>query len=148
MSQNRVTAPLDIYEALVDDTEFMTHVGTYSFVNSISTLPSISISTPNVPIPNLENVTGLEVIIHDVGNVTRFDYLTDETLALVTYQVYLVLWTSREEPGDGSLITNATTRMVKMFSGTRSVLTVPINKTPNVAIQAIVEIPNNALIQV
>lgn len=148
MGQDRVTSPGAIYDALSDDTEFMSYVGEYVFVNSNNTLPSICVTTPNIPIPNLKDVLGLEVLIHDIASISRIDYLTDASNALATYEIYLILWTGVNGATSGANLTNAASRIVEMFSGARSILTVPVNKTPNVAIQMVVRVPNNALIQV
>jgi hypothetical protein len=142
VAQSRVSSPDDIYDALYADTTFMSYIGEYKFINSTVTQSAFSIVTPNIPIPNLEGVTGLEVVIHDVASVSRKDFITDPSLSLLTYQLYLILWTG----GTGTQLTDATKRIVETFSGARSMLTVPINKTPNVAIQSTVEIPDNALI--
>lgn len=142
MVQSRVTSPEDIYDALSGNTDFMSCIGEYKFLNSSVLQPAFSVVTPNVPIPNLEGATGLEVVIHDIGSVSRKDLITDNPITLVTYQVYLILWSS----GTGTELTEAMKHIVQTFSGARSLLTVPINKTPNVAVQALVEIPDNALI--
>ena len=142
MAQTRVNSPEDIYEALSSNATFMSYIGEYLFTGSSTGQPAFSVVTPNIPIPNLQDVTGLEVLIHDIGSVSRKDFITDPTLALVTYQIYLVLW----EGGTGTQLMDAIKLITQTFSGARSVLTVPINKTVNVSVQALVEVPNNALI--
>lgn len=122
----------------------MSYIGEYTFTGSATTLPAFSVVTPNISIPNLQYVSGLEVVIHDVGSVSRKDYLTDPSMSMVTYQLYLILW----DNGTGDELTNAMKIIVESFSGARSVITVPINKTANVAIQATVEVPDNAVILV
>ena len=142
MAQSRVTSPLDIYNTLSADVEFMSCIGEYRFENNTAPSPSFSIVTPGLSIQGLKDVRGLEVVIHDVASVDRKDFLTDSSIALVTYQLYLILW----KEGLGADMTAANVRITKLFSGARSILTVPINKTPNVSIQMVVEIPDNAAI--
>lgn len=142
MAQTRVESPEDIYNTLSGDSEFSSFLGSYKFRDSSTLQPALSVVTPNQLIPNLEEVYGLEVIIHDIADISRKDFLTDPSIGLLTYKVYLVLWNGEQ----GSVLTNAALRMVNLFSGARSILTVPINKTPSVSSQVLVEIPNNALI--
>lgn len=142
--QSRVSSPEDIYDTLSVNSTFMSYIGEYTFTGSTTNSPAFSIVTPNKKIPNLEDVTGLEVVIHDTGIVSRKDYLTSPTDALITYQIYLILWDS----GTGDELTNATKIIIESFSNARSVITVPINKTANVAVQSTIEIPNNAVILV
>lgn len=144
MAQSRANTPLDVYNTLAGDAAFLTYVGEYDFTGGPNNQPALSITTPNLPIPNLEKVRGLEVLIHDVGTVQPRTFITSETEPLTTWRVYLVLW----DGGSGEQMSNAAQRIVSLFVGARSVLTVPVSNTPGVLVQAVVEIPNNAAISI
>ena len=120
----------------------MANVGEYDFIGGPTNQAAFSISTPNRPTPNLEKIRGLEVLIHDVGTVQPQSFITSQVEPLTTWRVYLVLW----DGGTGDQLTNAAQRIVSLFVGARSILTVPVSNTPGVLVQAIVEIPDNALL--
>lgn len=141
--QTRVTSALDIYNTLADDSTFMSYVGDYTFKGG-STSTALSIITPGKALPNLGDVQGLEVIIHDAGRAGRIDYLTNPSDALITYQVYLLLW----EPANGDTLNNASTRIIEAFSGTNVLQIVPIKENKNILVQSLAEIPNNAAIMI
>ena len=143
MPQTRVTSALDIYDTLAGDSTFMSYVGSYTFKNG-SNNDALSIITPGRPLPDLGNVSGLEVVIHDTGKVSRRDYLTSPTDVLVTYQVYLLLW----EPADGDVLNAASGRIVQAFSGTNVLQIVPINENKDILVQSLAEIPDNAVIMI
>ncbi len=142
MVQSRAGSPEDIYDTLTDDTEFMSYVGEYTFVSQQEAVDSITILTPGAKIPQLKSQSGLEVIIHDSGQIRRKDYLTNESEALVTWQVFLIAW-----PGsDGTTMTNAAKRLIKIFAGATAL---PVIATPNelgALVQTLISIPDNAAI--
>lgn len=142
MAQTRVTGPEDIFNTLNADAQFVTYLGEYDFTDGATGLPAFSIITPNIEQPNLKAVRGLEVVIHDTGLISRRDYITSDVDILTTYQVYLILWSD----GYGLNLTRASERICALFSGAVSLITVPVSQTPNVAMQSIVQIPDNALI--
>lgn len=144
MTQSKVLVPSDIYDVLSDDETFMENIGEYKFKGSSELQPAFSVVTPNRGIPNLEDVTGLEVLIHDVGFIDRKDYLTDPSDTLITYRIYLILW----DGADGSKLTNASSRIVQSFSNAKTVKLVPVKNTENVMVQSFIDIPNNATILV
>lgn len=142
MAQLRVTSPLDIYNTLTGDTEFMSYVGQYTFAKDDTVLDSISIVTPGQALPALKNQSGLEVLIHDTGIVSRKDYITDASDALITYQVYLVVWPD----ATGVTMTSAAARIVQLFSGSRSINVVPAPNELTSLVQTLALIPDSALI--
>lgn len=141
VAQTRVTGPEDIYDTLVGDTQFMSYVGDYYFVGG-TTLNSVVISTPGQQVPNLENINGLEVIIHDIGVIGRQDYLTSDPDILVTYQVFLILWNG----ATGTTLTNAGIRLAQLFSGVTSVKIDPGPIESKILTQVQFLIPQNAVI--
>jgi hypothetical protein len=142
VAQSRADTPVDIYNVLAGDATFLGYVGEYDFVGGPVSQPALSVTTPNLAIPNLEKIRGLEVLIHDVGTVQPKTFITSDTKPLTTWSVYLILW----DGGVGDQLTNAAQRIVSLFVGARSVLTVPVSNTPGVLVQAVVEIPSNAAI--
>lgn len=142
MAQNRVTSPLDIYNTLTGDTQFMSYVGHYTFAKDDTILDSISIVTPGQKLPALKNQSGLEVLIHDAGIVSRKDYITDASDPLITYQIFLIVWPD----ATGVTMTNAASRIVQLFSGSRSINIVPAPNELTSLVQTLVLIPDSALI--
>lgn len=111
MSQQLVTSPVVIYDTLTGDTEFMTRVGEYTFNNG-GTLDSISILTPGESVPSLSNVTGVEVIIHDIGSINKINYISEASDGVAIWNVYLIAW----PPAKGDDLMLSAKRMVKLFS--------------------------------
>jgi hypothetical protein len=143
VSQNRVTGPIDIYNELTGDTTFMSSVGSYVFKDG-STNDAISIVTPSKPIPSVSSISGLEVLIHDTGIPNRIDYITGSPDISVTYNIFLILW----DPGNGTTLTNACSRAMQIFSGSRMIEVIKETNNDNLLVQNMIEIPNNALILV
>ena len=141
MAQNKADSPLVIYNTLIANATFMAAVGTYDFTGGPTGVPAISVTTPNKPIPNLIGVSGLEVLIHDVGTV-RYKNLYEEIEPLTTWNIYLILYSD----GNGENLTTATQQIVSTFQGSRSIATAPIADTPGLLVQALVQVPDNALI--
>jgi hypothetical protein len=143
VAQSRVTSPIDIYDELSGDTEFMSYVGEYKFTSG-GDGPALSITTPSKQLPNLSNVSGLEVIIHDSGIPTRIDYITNGSDILLTYRIFLMLW----EPATGITLNNASSRIMQIFAGSRLIQTVPESDNEYILVQNIIEVPNNAAIMI
>ena len=110
MAQQLVDSPLVIYDTLSVDTVLTPLIGTYTFTDS-STQPSISILSPGAELPNLKSVTGLEIIIHDIGIVSGQPYLTGYADPMFIWKVYLIAW-----PGaTGETINAAVDRIASRF---------------------------------
>jgi len=144
MAQSKVTGPEDIYNALSGDGTFMSFIGQYKFLNDNAVKNAISILTPGENLPNIESITGVEAIIHDVGDISRRDYLTSASDALIEYRVFLLLW----DPGSGNNLTGAASRAVEMFTGATAIETVATPKELNALVQTLVRIPGGASIAV
>jgi len=144
MAQTKADSPGAIYEALTGDSDFSELIGEYKFVNNTSTIDSISILSPNEKLPQLSSQTGLEVVIHDSGQVTRKDYLTDESEALITWKVYLIAW----PPATGATVTEAAARMIKIFSNSTAVEVISTPNEIGALVQSLVLIPDNAAIMI
>lgn len=144
MAQLKADSPEVIYDTLVDDTQFAALVGSYVFVGQATAVDSISILSPNEKLPQLSSQTGLEVIIHDVGETRRVDYLTDPSEAVISWKVYLIAW-----PGaDGGTITAATKRMIEIFSNATGVEVIATPNEIGALVQNVVLIPSNAAIMI
>lgn len=143
MTQSRVTSPVDIYDTLSGDTSFMTYVGDYTFNNGTSG-SALSLVTPSKELPNVANVSGLEVIIHDAGRASRVDYLTNPSDILLTYRIFLMLW----DPADGITLNDASSRIMQIFAGSRLIQTVPESDNEFILVQSIIEVPDNAAIMI
>lgn len=144
MAQSKADSPGAIYEALTGDSIFSSLIGEYKFVNNTSPIDAISILSPNEKLPQLSSQSGLEVVIHDSGQVTRRDYLTDASEPLVTWRVYLIAW----PPANGVTLTEAAARMIQIFSNSTAI---EVMSTPNeigALVQNLVLIPENAAIMI
>ena len=119
-------------------------VGSYKFVGQTTTVDSITVLSPNEKLPQLSSQTGLEVIIHDVGEVRRLDYLTSASEAVVNWKVYLIAWPD----ANGATVTAATKRIIEIFS---NAIGIEVIATPNdigALVQNVVLIPSNAAIMI
>lgn len=122
MSQQFPTTAQVIYDTLTTDTVFMGLVGQYTFKSGQS-YPSISVLSPGQDLPSLSTTTGVECIIHDVGNVTNYDYITnDKPRTSVQWSVFMVCW----EPATGGDMQAATQRAMEHFLGSQSIQTVAV----------------------
>lgn len=144
MAQNFATSPQVIYDTLTGDTEFMGYVGEYIFKTGSTAIDSIGIMSPGSDLPNLKSQTGLEVIIHDAADVARRDYVTDDSDPIISWKVFLVAW----EGADGLTMTNAVSRMMKIFLGSSSIQTVAVSDGLGALVQTMVTIPSDSLITI
>ena len=144
MAQLKADSPQVIYDTLTEDTEFAALIGSYVFVGQTTAIDSISIMSPNEKLPQLSSQTGLEVIIHDIGEIRRVDYLTDPSEAVINWKVYLIAWPS----ADGGTITAATKRMIEIFSNATGVEVIATPNEIGALVQNVVLIPSNAAIMI
>jgi hypothetical protein len=144
MAQSKADSPEVIYDTLIGDTEFAALIGSYVFVGQTTAIDSIGIMSPNEKLPQLSSQTGLEVIIHDIGETRRVDYLTDPSEAVINWKVYLIAW-----PGaDGGTVTAATKRMIEIFSNATGVEVIATPNEIGALVQNVVLIPSNAAIMI
>ena len=122
MSQQFPTTAQVIYDVLSNDTVLMSLVGEYKFKKG-QVHPAISILSPGADLPSLRSTTGVECIIHDVGDVTKYEYLTnDPARTSVLWSVFLVTWA----PGTGADMQAVTERICSRFLGSKSLQTVAV----------------------
>lgn len=144
MTQIIADSPLAIYNALTGDSAFMSYVGEYTFKSGGATVDSISIMSPGSDLPNLRSQSGLEVIIHDVGDIRANSYVTDNPNPVVTWRVFLIAW----EGTTGETMTNAAKRMLQMFGNAFTIQTVATPDGLGALVQTMVLIPSDAPILV
>lgn len=142
MPQNLAATPEIIYNTLTNDATFMTYVGTYTFAASNTELDSITVNSPGTDLPHLKAQSGLEVIIHDVGDTSRLDWLTGESNAIITWKVFLIAW----PPATGYTVSLAAKRMIEIFSKAVSVETVAVSDGLGALVQTMVTIPSDSVI--
>lgn len=140
MPQTFATSPGAIYEALTDDSVFMDLVGSYTFTKNQTSIPSISILTPGADLPQLKSQSGLEVVIHDVGDVGNKRFLTDLTDAIITWKVFLIVW----PPASGETMTNAAKRMIEIFGNATAIETVATTDGLGSLVQTMILIPSDS----
>lgn len=138
MSQVFPDTPGVIYRLLSADPEFSALVGTYSFVDG-QTSQAISLLTPGSDIPGIQNVSGVECIIHDISDLQRIDFVNDNSILISKWKVFLVAW----DPGTGEDVNNAARRIMELFRGATSTQTVRTSEGLNARVQTVVTIPSN-----
>lgn len=139
MAQSFADSPTAIYDALVDDTDFMDMVGSYTFTKGNTAVDSISIVTPGADLPQLKSQSGLEVVIHDSGIVMNRKYLTDSSDPIITWKVFLIAWA----PANGVTVMNAAKRMLQIFGNSTAMETVATADGLGSLVQTMVLIPSD-----
>lgn len=91
MAQTFPVSAQVIYDTLAADASLAALLGEYQFKSGL-TAPAMSILTPGSDLPMLSGTTGVEVVIHDVGNVNRTDYLTGESEFDTLWPVFVICW--------------------------------------------------------
>lgn len=136
-TQNFPDNPEVIYNTLTADVEFMSYVGQYRFVGG-QELPAVSIQSPGGDMPGIDKISGLECVIHDAADLRRVDYYGSSNIES-NWRVFLICW----EPANGSVMTQAATRCMEIFSGARSMETVAVADGLGALVQTMVVIPSD-----
>jgi hypothetical protein len=144
VAQSFASSPEVIFDTLTGDATFSSYVGTYTFVEGGTQVDSIAILTPGQNLPQLKSQSGLEVIIHDAGDTTRKDWLTDTSEAVIMWKIFLIIW----PPATGTTMTLAARRMIEMFSNASSIETLSTSQGLGSLVQTMVTIPSNSTILV
>lgn len=139
MAQVYASSPEVIFDVLSNDTTFESYLGTYTFTTGDST-SSIAITTPGTALPQLDSQAGLECIIHDIGDIKRRDYLTEESDMDVTWRLYLIVW----DPATGSDATAAAKRIMSLFRDAVSYETIATAQGLGARVQTAVQIPSTS----
>lgn len=143
MAQNLASSPEIIYNTLLNDSTFMAEVGTYTFKSGTS-LPSISVVTPGSDLPAVSKQTGVEVVIHDIGDMNTRKYLTSNPDIVYIWKVFLIVW----EPATGADVQAAVTRIGEIFPLASSLDVFATGTNLGVAFQTQVRIPSDCPILV
>jgi len=131
-----------IYGTLTADATFMALVGTTTFAAGGTTLDAISIVTPGADLPNVSGNSGLEVVIHDVSDLGRREYITDQVDITTTWKVFLLAW-----PGaNGATLNSAARRIMERFSKATTIETNPTPSGLGAVAQLLVLIPSDSVI--
>jgi len=110
MAQLKAESAEIIHQTLVSDSVIAPLLGEYHFLDG-TTLQACSVMSPGQELPSLQKVTGAEIIIHDVAQVTSQPYLTNYSDVIGLWRVYLIAW-----PGsDGSTLNTIVSRMLNRF---------------------------------
>lgn len=142
MAQTHVENPEVIYNTLTGDSTFMNLVGTRVFKANNTQLDAISIVTPGADLPAVKSISGLEVIIHDVSNLDRRFYLTNDNNFTTTWKVFLLAW-----PGaTGATLNSAARRIMEIFSNATTIETVPLQDGLGAVAQVLALIPSDSII--
>lgn len=142
MPQQRATTPEVIYETLTDDATFMALVGNVKFKQATAAIDAISIVTPGQPMPDVESIQGLEVVIHDIAKLERKNYVTDDFNVLPSWKVFLLAW-----PGaNGTTLNSAATRMMELFSNATTIETGAVPVGLGAMAQLLVMVPSTSVV--
>jgi hypothetical protein len=142
MAQQHTETPELIYQTLVDDAVFMEMVGEVKFERSTGSLPAISILTPGADLPEVRSINGLEVIIHDVANLSRREYITNQVDITTTWKVFLLAW----QGSAGGILNTAARRIMERFSKATTIETNPAPQGLGAIAQILVLIPSDSVI--
>lgn len=142
MAQDHADSAEAIYEALSGNEGFMDLVGTYTLRSNNTALPSLTIQSPGQSLPPLRSQSGLEVIIHDVANHQRRNYISGEYDKLTTWRVFLIAW----PPATGTTINDAVSIIMDTFISATVVDTVPASTALGALTQSLVLIPSDSII--
>lgn len=123
------------------NTTFVNSLGDYTFTGG-STSKAFAIVTPGRPLPNLETVTGVECIIHDIGDVRRKNYLTDNSSLLSTWKVFLIAW----DPATGTNVNTSANIILSTFAGSKAIETVATSSGLTARVQTLILIPEEGAI--
>ena len=115
----------------------MNLIGTYEF-KAGQTAPSLSIMTPGQDLPSLKSTQGLEVIIHDLADISRTD-LYGSVIIRKDWKVFVVSW----EPSTGAQATELVELMMRKLSGAISMETVAVADGLAANVQTKVIIPSD-----
>ena len=141
MTQQHASSPEVIYNVLTTDSDFMDLVGSRVFKVGNTTLDAISIITPGADLPQVKSTTGLEVVIHDVSDLGRRNYITNNVDITTTWRVFLLAW-----PGaTGSTLNDAARRIMELFSKATTIETSPTADGLGSIAQLLVLIPSDSI---
>lgn len=119
MTQSFPTSAQVIYDVLAADASLVAKLGTYTF-KSGDVLPALSIMTPGTDLPMLAGTSGVEVVIHDTGNVKTGDYLSGERDSVTTWLIFVICW----KGATGADMHDVTLTICNRFLGSVAVQTV------------------------
>lgn len=119
----------------------MSHVGTYTFIDN-ATNDSLIILTPGEKIPGLKSVSGLEVIIHDIGEMNTINYLTNYPDLVVEWKIYLIAWPN----ANGSTITDAGSIILEHYIGSKMIGITSAGVRAGALTQSLITVPSSGII--
>lgn len=142
MPQQHVDTPEIIYDTLTQDEEFMALVGTRVFEQNNTEMDAISITSPGESLPAIKTQKGLEVIIHDVNQLDRRDYITNDYDITTTWKVFLLAWNG----ANGATLNNAAKRIMQRFSKASTLETTPTATGIGAIAQLLLLIPSDSVV--
>jgi hypothetical protein len=143
LTQQHADTPEVIYDTLVADATFMALVGSRLFKGASTALDAISIITPGAPLAAIKSQTGLEVVIHDISDLRRKDYITEDLNVLTTWKVFLLAW----EGADGATMNAAARRIMELFSKASTIETNAAPSGLGAIAQLLVLIPSDSVVK-
>jgi hypothetical protein len=88
--------------------------------------------------------TGMEVIIHDIADLGRREYITDDVDITTAWKVFLLAW-----PGaDGSTLNAAARRIMQIFSKATTIETNPTPSGLGAIVQLLVLVPSDSVVTI
>ena len=122
MAQAFPTSAQVIYDTLAADAGLAALLGTYTF-SAGGSYPALSIVSPGENLPATRSVSGLECVIHDVGNTQPKNYVSNAAYIMTTWQIFLIAW----EPATGADLQAATELVCSKFANSYSTQTVAVS---------------------
>lgn len=141
MAQQNVDSPELIYDILTGDEAFMDLVGNVTFVGGTE-LSAISIVSPGAHLPKIQSATGMEVVIHDVSDLGRREYITDDIDITTTWKVFLIAW----QGATGATLNSAARRIMEIFSKATTIETNPSPQGLGSMVQLLALIPSDSVV--
>jgi hypothetical protein len=142
MTQQHAETPRVIYDTLTNDATFMSYVGTRTFRANNTELDAISIVTPGEKLPAIKSINGMEVVIHDISDLSRREYITDDIDIMTKWKVFLLAW----DGANGATLNNAARRIMQLFSKAVTIETMPGPSDINAMMQLLVLIPSDSVV--
>lgn len=126
-----------VYETIAADSDMMALIGSYTF-KAGQAVPALSVMTPGQDLPSIRSVKGLEVVIHDIADISRMD-MYGSSIFKKDWKVFIMCW----EGSTGAEATQLIELMMKKFSGATSIETVAVAEGLGAVVQTKVVIPSD-----
>lgn len=119
MTQSFPTSAEAIFDVLAADSALTAKLGEYTFKSGQTQL-ALSVNTPGRNLPMLAKTTGIEVVVHDIGDVVDTAYISGEVSLDTVWPVFVICW----DEASGRDMHDVVRLICGHFLGSRSLQTV------------------------